>query len=99
MGYCRKWIPPTIPLRDNLNAWKILFQDVHDSLILAGLVQTDTPGQLVIQDVEVLPADGTFAGFIEYAFDDDLQAEAPVVIRLEYGCGAEGLATGSANNT
>lgn len=91
MSYTRKWIPPTIPLRNDLNAWKILFQDVHDSLILAGLVQTDTPGQLVIQDVEALPDDGSFAGFIEYAFDDDLQAEAPVVIRLEYGCGVEGL--------
>lgn len=96
MSYTRKWIPPTIPLRNDLDAWKTLFQDVHDSLILAGLVQTDTPGQLVIQDVESLPADGTFAGFIEYAFDDELQAEAPVVIRLEYGCGTEGLYTSNA---
>lgn len=99
MSYTRKWIPPTIPLRDDLNAWKILFQDVHDSLLLAGLVQTDTPGQLVIQDVEALPADGSFAGFIEYAFDDELQAEAPVVIRLEYGCGVEGLHTSTGSRS
>lgn len=91
MSYCRKWIPPTIPLRDDLDAWKILFQDLHDSLLVAGLNQTDTPGQLVIQDVGALPADGQFAGFIEYAFDDDLQEVAPVVIKLEYGCGREGL--------
>lgn len=91
MGYTKKWIPPTIPLRDNLPAWKTLFQDVHDNLLLAGLVQTATPGQLVIADVSALPADGSYAGFIEYAFGDDLQATAPVVIKLEYGCGIEGL--------
>lgn len=91
MGYTKKWIPPTIPLRDNLTAWKALFQDVHDNLLLAGLVQTATPGQLVIADVSALPADGSYAGFIEYAFDDALQATTPVVIKLEYGCGAEGI--------
>lgn len=91
MGYTKKWVPPTIPLRDDLAAWKTLFQDLHDNLILAGLVQTATPGQLDISAVSVLPADGTYAGFIEYGFDDALQATAPVVIKLEYGCGVEGL--------
>lgn len=97
MGYTKKWIPPTIPLRDDLPAWKTLFQDLHDNLLLAGLKQTDTPGQLVIGDVSVLPADGTFAGFIEYAFDDALQATAPIVIKLEYGCGVEGAWSGGNN--
>ena len=91
MGYTKKWIPPTIPLRDNLAAWKTLFQDVHDNLLLAGLVQTATPGQLDIADVIALPADGSYAGFVEYAFDDALQATTPIVIKLEYGCGIEGL--------
>ena len=93
MGYTKKWTPPTIPLRDNLPAWKTLFNDVHNNLIAAGLVQTSTAGQLVIDDVTALPADNTFAGFIEYAFDDALQSEAPVIIKLAFGCGNEG--TGS----
>jgi hypothetical protein len=91
MGYTKKWTPPTIPLRDDLAAWKTLFNDVHANLIAAGLVQTATAGQLVIDDVSALPADDTFAGFIEYAFDDALQSEAPVIIKLEYGCGFEGF--------
>ena len=91
MGYTKKWAPPTIPLRDNLTAWKTLFNDVHDNLIAAGLVQTSTSGQLDINGVTTLPADGSFAGFIEYAFDDALQSEAPIIIKLEFGCGQEGL--------
>ena len=99
MGYTKKWTPPTIPLRDNLAAWKTLVQDLHDNLILAGLVQSATAGQLDISSVTTLPADGTYAGFIEYEFDDALQAAAPVVLRLEYGCGIEGLgASGGAGN-
>lgn len=91
MGYTKKWTPPTIPLRDDLTAWKTLFNDVHDNLIAAGLVQTSTAGQLDISAVSSLPADDTFAGFREYAFDDALQSEAPVIIKLEFGCGQEGL--------
>ena len=94
MGYTKKWIPPTIPLRDDLTAWKALFKDVHDNLIAAGLVQTATAGQLDISAVAALPADGSYAGFIEYGFDDSLQATAPVVIKLEYGCDIEGLING-----
>ena len=93
MGYTKKWTPPTIPLRDDLPAWKTLFNDLHDNLITAGLVQTGTSGQLDIDGVSTLPVDGTFAGFIEYAFNDALQSEAPIVIKLEFGCGWEGLYT------
>ena len=95
MGYTKKWTPPTIPLRDDLAAWKTLFQDLHQNLLDAGLVQSATPGQLDISAVSVLPADGTYAGFIEYEFNDALQATAPVVIKLEYGCGREGIAVGT----
>lgn len=98
MGYTRKWIPPTIPLRDNLAAWKALFLDVHQNLIDAGLVQTGTAGQLDISAVSALPADGVYAGFREYGFDDALQATAPVVIKLEFGCGREGLFFGTGSN-
>lgn len=97
MGYTKKWTPPTIPLRNDLPAWKTLFSDLHKSLLDAGLVQTATPGQLVINEVTVLPADTAFAGFIEYAFNDAMQATAPVVFKLEFGCGIEGLS--GANTT
>ena len=89
MGYCKKWNPPTAPSRDNLAAWKMLFSDLHENLLLGGWVQTDTPDQLVIDDVEELPADNAYAGFIEYALDDGLQAAAPVIMSLEFGCGQE----------
>ncbi len=91
MGYTKKWTPPTIPLRNDLSAWKILFTDLHQCLLDAGLVQTATAGQLDLSSVDTLPADTTFAGFIEYAFNDVLQSTAPVVLKLEFGCGGEGL--------
>lgn len=91
MGYTRKWVPPTIPLRNDLPAWKLICQDIHDALLLAGLTQTATAGQLDIAGVAALPADGSYAGFREYAFSDALQATAPVILKLEFGCGSEGL--------
>lgn len=93
MGYVKKWIPPAIARRNDLAAWKAVFGDLHQNLLDAGLVQTATAGQLVIDSVASLPADGAYAGFVEYAFSDALQATAPVVIKLEYGCGVEGLNT------
>lgn len=97
MGYTKKWTPPTIPYRDDLTAWKTLFNDLHDNLITAGLVQTSTSGQLDINAVSSLPADNTFAGFREYVFDDSLQSTAPIVIKLEFGCGYEGFGVASGN--
>ena len=91
MGYTKKWTPPVIPLPDDLSVWKALFQDLHDNLLAAGLVQTGTAGQLDIQSVTTLPGNGAYAGFIEYALADALQATAPVIIKLEFGCGVEGL--------
>ena len=96
MGYTRKWVPPSIPLRDDLTAWKAICQDIHDAILLAGLTQTATAGQLVISGVAALPADGSYAGFREYAFSDALQATAPVILKLEFGCGSEGLNDGYA---
>lgn len=98
MRKAKTWIPPSIPLRDNLDAWKIICNDIHFNLIEAGLMQTDTPDQLDINAVDDLPIDGTFAGFREYAFTDTLQEVTPIIIRLEFGAGVEGL-TISSNNT
>lgn len=91
MGYTKKWVPSTIPLRDNLPAWKTICLDIHSNLIDAGLIQTADTGQLDIDGVSVLPADGTFEGYRIYRFDDDLQAVAPIFIKIEFGCGIEGL--------
>lgn len=98
MSYIKKWAPPTIPFAGDLAVWKTLFNDLHENLLLSGLVQTATPGQLVIDDVATLPADGTYAGFIEYALTDAMQTEAPVTIRIQYGCGNEGLYDPSLGN-
>lgn len=103
MAYAKMWIPPTVPLRDNLTAWKELFYDMHVNLLAAGLVTTDTEGQLnagdpsggLFPDVTSLPSDNTYAGFIEYALDDAMQSEAPVIIKIEYGCGVEGVYSSS----
>lgn len=94
MGYTKTWIPPTVPFRDDLNAWKITFNDIHDNLIEAGLVQTADSGQLDIDSVEELPPDGEFAGYRVYRFNDNHQATCPIFIRLDFGCGIEGLSSG-----
>lgn len=91
MGYAYKWQPPAIPIRANLTVWKALFLDLDSQLLAAGLVHTSTAGQLNISSVSALPADGAFAGFIEYALTDALQATAPVIIKLEFGCGVENM--------
>lgn len=95
MGYALKWTPPLI-VRDNLASWKDVFNDLHAKLIASGgLVQTDTTGQLDIDGVSALPADGTFEGFREYAFNDELQETAPIIMKIWFGCGVETLANGS----
>lgn len=91
----KTWIPPTIPLRDNLPAWKLICNDIHDNLLLAGLIQTTDTGQLDIDAVSVLPADDTYAGYRMYRFNDPLQTTYPILIRLDFGCGIEGLANDS----
>lgn len=91
MRKAKTWVPPSIPLRDDLPAWKIICQDIHDNLIESGLVQTETEGQLDIDAVTVLPPDGEFAGFREYWFVDPLHETTPIRIRLDFGCGVEGL--------
>lgn len=91
MGYARKWVPPSIPLRNNLAAWKTICSDIDTNMIASGLVRASDTGQLDINAVSSLPADDAFAGYHVYRFNDALQATAPIFIRLEYGCGVEGL--------
>lgn len=96
MGYTRKWVPPTIPFRDDLAAWKTIFQDVHDNLVMIPqIVQTADTGQLDISAVAALPDDGSYAGYRIYRFADALQATMPIFIKLEFGCGMEGYWAGS----
>lgn len=95
MGYTKRWIPPSIPLRNDLPAWKLIFNDLHDNLIEAGLVQTGDTGQLDIDAVAALPADNTYAGYRMYRFNDALQATSPIFIKIEFGCGPEGLSASS----
>lgn len=97
MRKAKTWIPPTIPLRNDLPAWQILCHDIHDNLIESGLVQTETEGQLDFDAVTELPPDGEFAGFREYWFVDSLHETTPIRIRLDFGCGVEGLYTSTSN--
>ena len=80
---------------------------MHTNLLAAGLVTTDTVGQLnvgdplggLFPDVSALPSDNTYAGFVEYALNDSVQGEAPVVIKIEYGCGTESYRSGGRSRT
>lgn len=91
MAYIKEWDPPMAMAMGNLTTWKAICGDLHQNLLDAGLVQTSTPGQLDISSVSTIPAENSYAGFIEYGFDDDLQATDPVVIKIEYGLGRAGL--------
>lgn len=96
MAYIKEWDPPVAMTSNNLTTWKAICLDLHQNLLDAGLVQTSTPGQLDISSVSTIPAEFAFAGFIEYGFDDDLQATDPVVIKIAYGVGRAGLSNTTA---
>ena len=91
MNKIKTWIPPSLPLRNDLAAWKSICQDVHDNLIDAGCVQTSDTGQMDISAVATLPADGSYAGYRIYEINDALSATHPIYIKLRFGCGTEGL--------
>ena len=91
MNKIKTWIPPSLPLQNDLAAWKSICQDVHDNLIDAGCVQTSDTGQLDISAVAALPADGNYAGYRIYEINDALSATHPIYIKLRFGCGNEGL--------
>ena len=91
MNKIKTWIPPSLPLMNDLAVWKSICQDVHDNLIDAGCVQTSDTGQLDISAVATLPADGSYAGYRIYEINDALSATHPIYIKLNFGCGSEGL--------
>lgn len=95
MNKVKKWIPPVIPIHNDLPTWKALFNDVHDNLIEAGFVQTEDIGQLDIDAVDTLPADTTYAGYRCYYLNDSFQSTMPIFLKIEFGCGRQGLSTSS----
>lgn len=97
MAIKRRWTPQTIPLTNNLPAWKAICEDIHLNLILAGWEQTDDTGQLDFADVTQLPLDRTFAGYRMYLLADPLKDVFPIYMRLDFGCGFEGLGTAQAS--
>lgn len=94
----KTWTPPSIPLRDNLPAWKAICNDISNHMILAGLVQTSDSGQLDIDAVSALPVDGAWSGYRMYRFNDLMQSQYPIFIKLEFGCGYEGLTLGNSSH-
>lgn len=97
MKYTEKWLPLYSPLAANLANWKALYNEMNAHIEAAGLIPVDDGGTIEIDDVTILPANNTYAGYRLYAFDDALQDEAPVIIKIEYGCGKIGLTSSSGN--
>jgi hypothetical protein len=64
--------------------------ELHTQLLAAGLVQTADTGQLATPVVAARPANGAFAGYWIFRFDDSLQGTAPIFIRVEPGRGSGG---------
>lgn len=95
MGFTKKWIPASPPIPNDLGSWITICTEIHEGLLEAGLLPTGTEGQLDLGTVLAVPANNTYAGFIEYDFSDDLQSSAPIRIKLEFGAGAVGLAPGN----
>src|SRR5699024_5512605 len=59
---------------------------------------TADSGQLDIAAVAELPPNNSYAGYRMYRFDDALQAEFPVFIKLEFGVANEGLSPSGSTN-
>lgn len=84
--YTRRWIPTYAPSTD-LGDWKDLYKELNSDLLTAGLVSADDEGALDLDDVTGLPSLDNYAGYRLFAFNDELQEDAPVIIKLEYGVG------------
>lgn len=94
----KTWTPVSLPFRDNLPVWKAICNDICDHMVLAGLVQTLDSGQLDINAVSALPADtDPHIGYRMYRFNDPMQSQYPILIKLEFGCGPESLNPTAAN--
>lgn len=89
MGYTKRWVPPSVAIPNNLTAWKLICQDIHDQLLNCGLYSSADSGQLDISTVASLPLRTTFAGYKIYVMDDGVTT--PVYIKLEFGVNETGL--------
>jgi len=75
---------------DHFRAWA---QFIEDSLVMGGWIVTNDTGQTKPQDLQVPTAGQQKKGFRIYQMNDDLQAEAPVYMRLDFGSGFSNFGT------
>lgn len=64
--------------------------EIYDNIIAAGLVQTTDTGQLSTPVSASRPANGAYAGYWIFRFNDSLQGTAPIFIKIEPGRGNSG---------
>lgn len=89
MGYTKKWVPPHKSIGANLASWKGIAQDLHDNILLSGVIDNGDTGQLDIASVTTQPSTSTFAGYRVYKIDDG--NTLPIIFKLEFGTGYVGL--------
>lgn len=89
MDVKRLWIPPAIPLMNNLASWKAINLDIHNNLVASGFLQTSDTGQLNFDDVTAVQNNGTFVGYRVYRLEDAFVDTLPIIIKIEFGWGSE----------
>lgn len=98
--FSKAWLPSMPLLHEDLTAYKVHILNIHDAFIEAGLVQTDTPGQMVVQELQELPPkvqDPTYTDFLEYELNDFRSEEEPITIRLYFSRASESGYSGASN--
>lgn len=68
-------------------ALRTIVAAIRDKLVAAGATLTTDTGQINTATVTKSASPSTIAGYNVFKFDDDLQADAPVFIKLDYGTG------------
>lgn len=89
------WVPSQVPVKNNLTAWKNIFNDLTTYMSSCGLTQASDTGQLTISSVSSLPSIGTYAGYQIWTFSDTLQATYPIYMKFEFGVGVDGGGNGT----
>ena len=80
------WLPPPCNVKE-VNALRAWLSDLLEKITDTGLIQTSDTGQLVPATVP-LPTTGSNSGSVQigywiFRFDDDMQAVAPIFLRVE----------------
>lgn len=75
---------PTISSDAAFRKW---VQGIHDAFAACGWVQTADTGQAVISSLTVPTSTSASAGYEIWRLDDELQAEAPLFVKIEFGRG------------